>query len=219
MALRRLIRAGAASGFSMIEMLFAISMLAVVLMAATSVGKRGGAAYDSSAVRTQREQDTQRALERALAALTGAASSTFTPTATGNLGTSDLSFRTPTAIDATGITWSAPSRLRLEYEPQESDDGTDEDGDGLVDEMRLVLITDEGEANQRMTILIDGVAELGEGEALNLADDDGDGVTDEPGFCIQRVGDVLFVQLRTIGSVDGAPTLSVALESRVELRN
>lgn len=219
MARRRLTRRGPRAGFTMIEMLFTVSILGVVLIAVGEMGSRSSDAFDTSSTHTLREQEVQRALERVVTELTGAASTTFLPDPSSEFGASDLSFRRPTSLLGGTITWSAPSRLVLSYEPGETNDGLDEDGDGLADEMRLELVVDEGEPNERRVTLLDGIAELGEGESANLADDDGDGVIDEPGFCVWLDNDVLLVQITALGRVGEQDIFTVTRRTRTELRN
>ena len=65
------------------------------------------------------------------------------------------------------------------------DDGLDTAGDGLLDEGPLVWIDDYGQPDQLRRILCHDVAEFLEGEAPgNLADDNGYGLQNERGFCV-----------------------------------
>ena len=88
---------------------------------------------------------------------------------------------------------------------------------GLVDDGLLVLTRDVGGNDQRI-VLCRGVREYFEGEVGDGDDDNGNGLTDERGFHIQRVDGVLFVRLSLEESV---PTGSVVrtLETAVRLRN
>lgn len=219
MARRRLIERSRRAGMSMIELLFALSMTSVVFLSLSQMTSSSSDAFETSSARSLLEQDVQRALERAASELTGAASSTFLPDPADDYGTSDLSFRRPASLNGGSVTWSNPSRLVVSYAAGETDDGTDEDGDGLVDEMRLELVINDGEPNERRVELLDNLAELGQGEAANLADDDGDGVIDEPGFCIQRDAGVLLIQITALGRSGDGNVFAVTRQTRTELRN
>ena len=209
----------ARGGFSLIEVLISITILAILLTSVTQVGSQTSAAYDTSAARLERELEAQRALENIVAALTAASSSTFVPDPVGELGTDDLTYRTIESMAGAVTTWSDDNRIVLQLEPGELDNGVDDDLDGLTDERQVVLILEEGQANQRARVLIKGVAEVGVGAGMNLADDDGDGVVDESGFCIRRENGVLFVELAVQGRVGDAPVFTVEAETRTALRN
>lgn len=76
--------------------------------------------------------------------------------------------------------------LQFEYEPSDPNDGVDNDGDGLVDEGRLVLVQNPMQVNERRRVLLSSVSENLEGEVPgNLLDDNGNGLTDEMGVCFE----------------------------------
>jgi hypothetical protein len=88
-----------------------------------------------------------------------------------------------------GPSWGPTERLAFEYEPADPDDGVDNDGDGLIDEGRLVWFENPELAGERRTILCSHVSEALEGEVPgNLLDDNGNGLIDERGFCLEFVG-------------------------------
>ncbi len=85
--------------------------------------------------------------------------------------------------------WGPTERLVFEYDPGDPDDGADNDGDGLVDEGRVVWIENPGVAGERRAVLCSSVLEWLAGETPgNLADENGNGLTDERGFCVEFVG-------------------------------
>jgi hypothetical protein len=67
-------------------------------------------------------------------------------------------------------------------------------------------------------VLCHGVRELLEGEVADGDDDNGNGVSDEAGFNVHRVGDVLFVRLSVEESLENG-TIVRTLETSVRLRN
>jgi hypothetical protein len=95
-----------------------------------------------------------------------------------------------------GAAFSPAERFVLEPDPDDPDDGADNDADGLVDERRLVWIEGFGTANERRSVLCTNVSEMLEGEiAANGADDNGNGLVDEAGFCLEFSGSEVVVRL------------------------
>ena len=83
----------------------------------------------------------------------------------------------------------------------------------------VVLTRNVGGAGQISTVICNGVAELLDGEFDNLADDNGNDMDDESGFCLQTIGDLLIVRL-TLLEVDGhGKTLSRTVENSIRMRN
>jgi hypothetical protein len=98
---------------------------------------------------------------------------------------------------AGGVTqWGPTERLAFEYETGEADDGLDNDGDGLIDEGRLVWLENPETAAERRTVLCSHVSESLEDELPgNGIDDNGNGLIDERGFCLAFVGDRVVVRI------------------------
>ena len=205
------------SGFTLVELAVATALF-LLLMSSAIVAARGGMeAFRSSQDLSDLETRARRALDRAVFELVACAASELNPSTTGPSGTEDLEFRQVVGLAGTAPVWGVPMSLAFEYGPEEVDDGTDNDGNGLVDDGLLVLTRDVGGNDQRI-VLCRGVREYFEGEVGDGDDDNGNGLTDERGFHIQRVDGVLFVRLSLEESV---PTGSVVrtLETAVRLRN
>ena len=210
---------GRRGGFSLVEITASIAILSLVMISLTQLGSTTTSAYDTSAARTERELEAQRTIEQVVATLTAAGAATFVPDMTDEFGTTDLQYNVITSMAGGVAAWSNNHRLVLQLEPGELDNGVDDDQDGLIDERQLVSILDEGEVNQRARILVKGVAELGVGELANGVDDDGDGIVDEAGFCMRRVGDLLFLELALQGQIGEEDVFVVEAETRTAVRN
>lgn len=94
-----------------------------------------------------------------------------------------IEYRRIEAIDGETVTKTALRRVRLEVDPNDPNDGIDNDRDGRVDERRVVLSTDTSGGGVEV-VLVENVRELLEGELPNSLDDNGNGLVDEPGFCV-----------------------------------
>jgi hypothetical protein len=115
--------------------------------------------------------------------------------------------------------WGPLTELLWEREPAELDDGQDNDGDGLVDEGRVVLVRNSGGVNERRVVLCSGVAEFAQGESAAVGDENGNGLDDERGFSLQRDGELLTVFLTLQEQVESAQVLTTSVRTSLRLRN
>lgn len=215
----------ARAGFTMIEVVVAVSLLVLLMSSAILAAKGGHGAFRATQNTTDVETRIRRALDRAAIELLSVGEEELFPNPTGQFGTSDLLYRQARswngnegdAVNGLSILWGDQNRLAFEQERGETDDGTDEDGDGLVDEGCLVLTRDVG-GDDRRAVLCTGVRELLEGEIANGADDNGNGIIDEAGFNIHRVGDVLYLRL-SLEEPGETGSIVRTLETSVRLRN
>lgn len=208
------------SAFTLIELMLSVATLAVVFGAVGIFQARSQDQTRAGMARERAESHARRGLDRVAEGLRGVGLTLLNPDPTSALGTSTITYQRPTGVAGGGaIQWGTPSRLRLDLEPGETNDGTDEDGDGLVDERQLVLVRDVGTLDENEVVLCTGIAELAAGETANAADDNGDGLVDEAGFNIHRVGDLLTVSLTVQASIgDGSTTVS-RISTNIVLRN
>ncbi len=205
-------------GFSLLELAIALAAFSLVLGSALELLVRG---RDLSRATTQRAVATrkaQAALERAVAELREA-SGTVNPDPSGPGGANTMQFQTPLAVAGAVVTWSNLRQLLWEPDPADPLGGGDDDGDGLVDEGRLVFVRDVGAANERRVVLATNVPRLAPDELLNNLDDNGNGVIDEAGFNIQRVGNVFTLRLWVSEPGPGGRREVGQAEASIILRN
>jgi prepilin-type N-terminal cleavage/methylation domain-containing protein len=209
------------AGFSLIELLVSIGVLGLILTAVGLVQLRSAAESKSMQARGIAEARARRALDRVAEELTGVGHSFMFPDPSGSTGTSALTYQRPTGVNNLGVvTWGIPSRLQLQLEPRELDNGVDDDSDGLVDERQLVYTRDFGAASATMVVLCTGIPELAPGEiANNIVDDNGNGVADEAGFNVQRIGDLLTIRITVQQPFAGNQIATVSLETSIVLHN
>jgi len=215
-------RAGGRDGFTLIETLVALSLAAIVLLTASVAAIRSYGAYRSANLTSSTETRLRQAVRRAAWELMSSSLSVLQPqNIDDDFGTSDLVFQQATGVDVANSRplWGPPVRLVLEYDRGEADDGVDNDGDGLVDEGVLVLIRDDGGPNEIRTVLCHDVPELGEGETLNNADDNGNGVRDEAGFNVHREGDIVTLRLSVEENDQQGGTAIRTLSATIQMRN
>jgi type II secretory pathway pseudopilin PulG len=225
----------ARAGFTLVEAAIATALLVLLMTSAILAAKRGQGAFRAAQDATDVETHIRRALDRAAIELLSVGEEELLPNPTGQVGASSILFRQARSWDGNAgdgvnglnVLWGDQNRLAFEYETGESNDGVDEDGDGLVDEGCLVLTRDVG-GNERRVVLCSGVREFLEDEIANGVDDndnDKDGVVngagdlvDEAGFNVHRVGDVLYLRLSLEVPCETGSIVRT-LETSVRLRN
>jgi hypothetical protein len=205
------------AGFTLVEAAVAAALLVLLMSSAVLAARGGMGAFRATQDTSGAETRVRRALDRVVFELLSAGASELLPNPTGDFGTDTLQYRKPIGLAGTAPVWGPSFSLALEPALGELDDDLDNDGNGLVDDGVLVLTRDVG-GNEHRAVLCRSVAEFLEGEVFNGDDDNGNGVRDEAGFNVHRVGDVLFVRLSVQEAMETG-TITRTLETSVRLRN
>lgn len=193
----------ARAGMGLVELAISTVILVLVMGAAVILGTSTTEAYGTASAEAQLDASVSRAISLCADRLRGARAETLALVA--GPGTCVLDFEVAVDYDElTGdITWRR-DRLAFDEEPGEPVDGFDDDGDGLVDEGRIVYVRDVGGPGESQVVLATGVARAGGGETPgNGTDDDGDGLVDEPGFNLELAGGAVLVELTLQASLRG----------------
>lgn len=213
-------RCSARAGFSLTELSISLLLLGSMVMMAGFAADRGMGVLRQHRGEQQVIGNVQRALQRITRELEFAGLGGMSPRNTEPLGTSTLTYRICGGYDdaSSAVAWGAQRMLVLEYEPGESDDGADNDGDGLIDEGRLVWIENEGEPEEQRIVLAQAVAEYLEGEVLDADDDNGNGLTDERGFSLEFEDELVTVRL-SLQSAGANGVITKTLETTISVHN
>lgn len=207
------------SGHSLLEVVIATIVLTIVIGPAIMIARSGQRAFQTSTMQGDLEVRGRRTLDRVareLMSSTVASMGTFPEWPSHE---ESLDFDQVVDVNESDgtITWER-ARIEFQYAPDETNDGTDENGNGLIDDGSIVLIRDPSGA-ARTTVLCNFVREYLEGETPNAADENGNGLVDERGLCFQRVGDTLTIRL-TLERVDHDGDLATrTFETSILLRN
>ena len=211
------------AGYTMIEMLIALVVLAIALGAAALVGLRSEMTFRAESARITLDGQARTVPARLTEELRSSAEGSVTALAESPTWDSALTFDSVASIDPSSgaIDWTT-SRVELRLEAGELDDDVDNNNNGLVDEGRLVLIRDWGGPNEIEVVLTRWVAEYLDGESFDplvVVDDNGNGLIDERGFCVERSGSTITLRL-TLSRRGGDGTLATnTAETSVSLRN
>ena len=205
-------------GFTLVEVCVGLMIVVVALSSAALVSKSSKQAYRFSVSETALERRLHTTLNRVSESLAWTGGEFLTPDPDPFLQCTDLQFQEVSYEEGAQVLGQY-TRIRSELEPGESADGIDNDGDGLVDERRIVMVTDDGGPNERSVVLCNGVRNMGAGEELNGLDDDGDADVDEPGFWIERDEGVLIIHLALEGEGPSRERLVRSAQLATRMRN
>ncbi len=209
------------SGFTLVESLIAVTLLAVLFLAVAQTSSRASDAFDEGSIEHSLSTGAHRCLDRVVQAIDFADVSILAGLGGTALGidADEVSFRTPIGWAGTEPDWSGTIVIRAELERGELDDGLDNDGDELVDELQVVQLENEGQPDERRIVLASGVAELFDGESANNLDDNGNGLIDERGLSFSATGSVVSVRLTCQRRDEAGRLLTKTAETAVRLRN
>ena len=204
----------------MVEMAVSVAVLGLLFGIIGVIQMRGNDASEEGLARASSEMRVRRALDQVADHLTGVGRTLLFPDPTTNFGSAVATFQHPTGVSGAGIVlWDVPSRIEILVDTNEIDNGADDDGDGLVDERRLVFTRSVGTAAQQSVTLCHGIPELMPGETVNALDDNGNGILDEAGFNIRRVGDLLTVRLCVQQAFGEGQVATSSMETSIVLHN
>ena len=176
------------------------------------------------ASRATHEDETQARLSRAVTRVASELRSIIDTSIWEDLSgllneTNILTFQGVESIDEGVMVPGVVTRLEYVLEAGELLDDVDNDGDGLIDEGSVVLTRDPTGPNEISVTLCRNVREYYQGESLDFDDENDNGLVDEAGFHIQRIGDQLIVRL-TVEDVDLRGDVVIkSAEALIRIRN
>ncbi len=207
------------AGFSLVELLVSVALLGVVFASAGMVSSTSQGLYRQSTQSSSLETRARQAVDRVVDELSTMVRTLSFPDPASPAWTETLDFQQALGVVGGALTWGPLERLVLELEDNEAADGNDNDGDGLVDECRLVLVRNVGAATEVRSVVCRDVRRYAEREVANGADDNGNGMKDELGFWMQRQGDVMRLQLTLEDLDDGGRPVVRSVSTSFRIRN
>ena len=183
------------AGASLIEVLIASTLAAVAIGGALSFAGENFRSTETLKSLSQLNTRAHRAMETMFANLLEAGVNSLP---SGPLPPSEVSrmpFRRPVGFNGGSVQWGPEHLIELERDPSDPDDGVDNNGNGLVDECRIVLRIRPGQPDEVVTVLATRVAEFMRGELPNGLDDNDNGLIDEPGLVFERDDNTIVINL------------------------
>lgn len=204
-------------GFTLVEVSIVLVLLSIFGGGVAMFMQSSSNSYKSAVTVLDMESRGRRSLEKIDGLLRKARPLTMTPIQSAPWWSSFIDFQRD--IGSPGaIVWGNTERLILEYTPGEVNDGIDNDRNGLVDEGQVVWIQNLGLADQTRSVIARGVCELAVREFANGGDDNGNLLRDEPGFCIDFVGNCMTIRLSLEQVNAGGVLVSNSYEKSLTLR-
>jgi prepilin-type N-terminal cleavage/methylation domain-containing protein len=212
-------RASSAAGYTLLEVVIALVIFLIVgLTSYEALAVTSRVAMHTSQT-SELDQRAHRVVTRILRELQEARVESFVPEPVPPWGSAALSYQAAEISADNTIVWGAYRRLELVQSATDPKDGIDNDRDGLVDEHELRLVRDAGLPTEYATVLATDVSPLLEGEEANAADDNNNGLLDEPGFCVCLREGVLEVRLSLQGPAPNREVETRTVEMTIWPRN
>jgi len=212
---------GSRTGFTLLEVVISAGLFMLFTGGALLMANASSSALRTGSTYSDLDARARRALAEVCDLLRLADAQGLWPAGVvAPASTHELEFQRALGHDGTNISWDLVEKLILESDPSDPDDGVDNDGDGLVDECRVVWIDDFGEPTERRKTLCHDVAESLDGEVPgNLVDDNDNDLDDERGFCIDLDGEIATVRLTLEGRDGDGLLIRSTVQRSVALRN
>jgi type II secretory pathway pseudopilin PulG len=176
------------SGLTLLEVTISAVVVLIVVTGAYAVLFTGVDAYATGTSIAEVEKHAVRALDEIAKDVATAGGGNLFPVASAPASSDTIYLQRNCGYTAGAVVWGPTVCIRLQEDPEDPDDGVDNNGNGVIDERRVVRIENVGEANERTVVVTRWVREYLEGEVPNGVDDNGNGLVDERGLAIECSG-------------------------------
>jgi len=207
------------AGFTVVELAIAVVLSGLMLGAIAMIFDSNRRALRAGATADNLEEQAYATVQKLRTILAPSGKSAISPMPIAPLHTSTIQFQRGVDIVNAELVWSPPERLVLEYSPGETDNGVDDDGNGLVDECRIVWIQDDGGPNERTLVLSSWVSEFLEGEDADKKDSNGNGMAAERGLTFTFDEELVTVYLTLQRPDPEGRMLTRTVSTTIALRN
>lgn len=190
------------AGFTLLEILITVTLVGLLMASLSSAFQSTGGTFRTVTSAMNLEVQGTRAMHNILNGLRWADGDSLSVVPATPFFASEIEFVQNTGFDGTSTGWSDPIRIGLDATPGE-----------------VVWTENPGLAGERRLDRIQFVAKLQAGETENGLDDNGNGLVDEPGFCVTRQDDVLTLSLTLEGTDHSGSTHTRSFTTRLYCRN
>lgn len=207
------------AGLTLLELTIAFFVMLMLFMMFIAVLERTSSASSTTIALSLLNQRASRAVNSIAKIVLPSGATSLEAEPTPPLGSSEVTFRTATGFQGGVVQWSNLTTVRLEIDPDDPADGEDNDGNGLIDERRVVRIINVGLPSETSEVLAEDIAVLLQGEISNGSDDNGNGLVDEPGLSFVLEGSRLIIRLTMRRKGPNGLPLTQTVETSVSMRN
>ena len=208
------------SGFTLLELVMAVSILAVILAITYPILTTGTTAYGSGVKRVDLDRNSNRVIDEIAGHMSLAGASTVYPNVSAPTWSSYVVYYENQGYLDGAVQWGPVQVIYWRHATEESNDNQDNDGDGLVDEGEIVRWTYDYDTGEPKTVVLaTNVPEYLEGEIPNGVDDNGNGLIDERGLAFSRTGRVWTIRLSLQKPGGNDRSLIQTVETAITPRN
>jgi prepilin-type N-terminal cleavage/methylation domain-containing protein len=167
------------SGFTLVEMVITMVIVALIGCNISMVMKTGTSAYEAGMMESELTSQTSKTLDRIQLALMSSSLEDLNPELSEGMHCSYIDYCESLGLNEAGeLVFADPERIAL---------ATNED--------EIVWQEDPGGENERSVVWTKNVPDLYRDEVLNGIDDNGNGLLDEEGLFFEQHGNSIQVQL------------------------
>jgi prepilin-type N-terminal cleavage/methylation domain-containing protein len=198
-----MIRPGRQSGFTLIELMIALSLLTILVVKLTMVVDQASKTHQRESLAMALEDQAILVLDRVSFAIIGSDADTLLPEPEAPFFTPEIEYQVSLGVEDGEVVWSDPETI-----------GLDADDPAL-----LYWGKNKDALDERVVVWCRTVAEFMKDEILNGADDNLNGITDETGLSFVVDGDSVTIRL-TLERMnkEGGP-VRISKETTVTCRN
>ena len=203
MTLRRARTTARRAGFTLIEVMVAITLLGLVVTNLYMVLADSSKAFGSEAAVFDAEMQARRTLDRIAMAVIGSSRDSLFQTPVSPVSTSELSFKSNLGVEDGEPVWSDPQKISMTEEQDAA----------------VTWFENPGAPAERRIVWSKWVRAFADGEISNGVDDNGNGLVDEKGLSFEIEGDMVVIRLTIEKVAPDGTVVTRQLESRVTCRN
>lgn len=211
-------RAARRRGAALLQIAVASGIAVIGLGVGGAALSRAQTTSRDSALRTALDRRRAQGIDAVIEAIQDASASSIASDLSATAAASAVTFRTKVGFAGDAPTYSATTTLEWVIDPRETDNGLDDDRDGLVDEGFVRRTVGTG-GTARSDVLVRDVCRRLEGETVNTRDDNGNGAADERGLLFVRSGNRIRVWLSVSGRMRDGTTSVRTMGGSVDVSN
>lgn len=190
------------AGFTLLEMVIALTLVALVVTNIVMAMESGTKAYEAGSSRGEIEDQARRTLDRIALAIMGSTRDGLAPGQEAPLHTSSLTYQLNLGYEDGEAVWSDPERIERDEQAAQ-----------------IAWLRNPGAAEEQRVVWTKWVREYMDGEVQNGIDDNGNGLIDESGLSFTLEEDLVTIRLTLERpGPDGRP-VTVPLMTQVNVRN
>jgi len=190
-------------GFTMIEAVFAVALFAIIAIKVALVMDSAGRSYREESRQAALEDQARAVLERIALAVMGSDRDGLNPDQASPLSSNQLTYQVNLGVQDGQVVWSDPERITT---------------DGANGE-QIVWLENPGAAQERRIVWANIARPFLEGELLNGADDNGNGLVDETGLSFDVDGSKVSIRLTLSRPGEEGVELVRTVETEATCRN